>query len=301
MKVGIIGAGSIGLLFASYLNRAVEVTIYTRTAEQAVEINKHGILLYKGEICKKSSVRALPISQWEGDENVTIITVKQYQLEPIIDKISNLSASANNLLFLQNGMGHLKQLESIQSENIFVGSIEHGAAKENNFTVSHNGAGITKVAVFKGNEGKLKEFITAMPDDFPFVFHENFYSMLLGKLVVNAVINPLTSLLSVKNGALIENPYYFNEVQKVYSEIASILLLEDSAWHFEQVVQVCRKTADNRSSMLKDLEAGRPTEVDAILGYLINEAKIQHKEAPLISQLFNLIKGKEQVDGSELV
>ena len=48
MKIGIIGAGSIGLLFASYLSSAFSVTLYTRTSEQAKEINDHGLHLLKG-------------------------------------------------------------------------------------------------------------------------------------------------------------------------------------------------------------------------------------------------------------
>ena len=51
--------------------------------------------------------------------------------------------------------------------------------------------------------------------------------------------------------------------------------------------------------MLKDLEAGRETEVDSILGYLLEEAQRKEMIAPLIYNYYHLIKGKEyQKEGS---
>jgi 2-dehydropantoate 2-reductase len=46
--------------------------------------------------------------------------------------------------------------------------------------------------------------------------------------------------------------------------------------------------------MLKDLEEGRRTEIDAILGFLIEEAQVQRKTATNIESYYYLIKGKEK-------
>lgn len=293
MKVGIIGAGSIGLLFASYISRVFEVTIYTRTSKQAREINKNGIILRNGREEKVTMVMAQPITVWQGKEDVTIIAVKQYQLPSIIEKINLLSVLPDHLLFLQNGMGHLKLLEEIGANHLYVGSIEHGALKENSYTVIHNGNGVTNVAVFKGASHTLQQFSSAFTGEFPMSFQEDFYPMLVKKLIVNAVINPLTALLQVKNGVLIDNPFYFQSVQNIFAEISFILNLEQSDEYLQLVIDICKNTADNRSSMLKDMESNRLTEVDAILGYLLDEAKRQEKQAPQISNLYYFIKGNE--------
>lgn len=55
MKVGIIGGGSIGLLFAYYLNKCFDTTIYTRTDRQACMIGAKGLLFEKTrnkKLCK---------------------------------------------------------------------------------------------------------------------------------------------------------------------------------------------------------------------------------------------------------
>lgn len=294
MKIAIIGAGSIGLLFAALLKQAFPLTLYTRTKEQAEEINRNGIVVKKNGLQITSNVNALPIAEYRGMEDLTIVTVKQYQLQEVIALINKSQGKKEGILFLQNGMGHLELLPNVLSDNVFVGSVEHGAYKENPFTVCHRGEGLTKLAVFKGNNELLTELAERGPSDFPMVITDDFYEMLLGKLVANAVINPLTAILSVENGQLIDNPFYFNVFQDLFEEIADILELNNRDAYFQQVVEICRKTEDNRSSMLKDIEAKRMTEVDAILGFVVGEAKKKKKQGPLTESFFHLLKGKEQ-------
>ncbi|MDN3014859.1 2-dehydropantoate 2-reductase [Paenibacillus sp. BSR1-1] len=297
MKIGIIGAGSIGLLSAASLNKSFEVKIYTRTPEQAFEINKFGIEVQKGVEREVSFVKAFPITEWSGFEDLSIITVKQYQLPELILNVNQLPETPKSLLFLQNGMGHLKLLDQIRAQNIFVGSIEHGALRDNSYTVTQNGEGVTNVAVYKGNSELLRLLIKTAPEDFPLVMKENYYEMLLNKLMVNAVVNPLTAILRVKNGELIQNHFFNKALTNLFKEISFILNIEKPQPYFEQIINICKNTANNRSSMLKDIEAGRPTEIDAILGYLLEEAKKQNKKAPQIENLYYLIKGNELEKG----
>ncbi len=300
MRVGIIGAGSIGLLFAAYISRSVEVVIYTRTLEQANEINKAGIHLKKGKEESLSWVKSLPITSFKGTEDLTIIAVKQYQLPAIIEKLNFLPVIPENLLFIQNGMGHLKLLKGIKANNVFIGSVEHGALKENSITVRHNGDGITNVAVFQGDSFWIQQFAVAVSHEFPMIFQEDYYDMLIKKLIVNAVINPLTAILHVKNGVLIENPYYFQEFHNLVAEIASVLHLEPVEKYLQLVIDICKKTATNRSSMLKDIESKGLTEIEAILGYILEEAARQGMKAPKIETLYYLVKGKEK-EGEEVL
>lgn len=296
MKIGIIGAGSIGLLFASYLSKAFSVTLYTKTSEQAEMINQNGIYLQEGVAQSKVSVQAFPVSKWSGLEELTIIAVKQYQLHSIINQVTSLEFIPHNLLFLQNGMSHLKLLKNIPVTNIFVGTVEHGASKVDTYTVSHNGKGAINIALFKGGvETTIKEFAEhCAAIHFPITLKEDYYNMLINKLIANAVINPLTAILQVKNGELITNTFYFAAVKKLFLEISFLLDLEDPINNFRDVLRICKKTCHNRSSMLKDLEAGRRTEIDAILGFLIEEAKVQRKTAVNMECYYYLIKGIEK-------
>ena len=51
-------------------------------------------------------------------------------------------------------------------------------------------------------------------------------------------------------------------------------------------------TADHRSSMLQDLERGRPTEIDAINGYVASRAAACGMAAPVNATLTRLIRAR---------
>lgn len=293
MKIGIIGGGAIGLLFANYLRENYNVTIYTRTKEQAELLNRDGLnFILNGQV-KTNKVTANQISQNVMDEELLIITVKQYHLLDIYPFIKNVSLP---LLFLQNGYGHIDYLQTLSSSSLFVGVVEHGALKHNQNTVEHTGFGRTKLAIFHGHWQDL-QMINKSIASFPFELCEDFHSMLLEKLIVNAVINPLTAILGVPNGELIENPLYLQVMDMYVDELGRILQIQNIANTLEHVKQVCRVTAENRSSMLKDLENRRKTEIDAILGYVLQVAE-QKGDDPRLSQfLYTMIKGKELKKG----
>lgn len=292
MKIAIIGGGSLGLLYSYYLSLMHEVHLYTRTEKQSELINAQGLFLIKdGETAVSHNIAAAPIHLWSGGEDMTIVCVKQYQLQDLIKELEG--KSAGNILFLQNGFGHIKLLSGLAISPVFVGSVEHGAAKSNGNTVFHNGVGVTRAAVFNGGPGLLAELSLSLPSDFPIILESDYYEMLTKKLVVNSVINPLTAALKVKNGALITNPYYFDVFVNLFEECAQILELPDKEEYFRNVIAVCEKTASNHSSMYKDIENGRQTEIDAILGYLLEESKRKNMQAPLIHNYYQCIKGKE--------
>jgi 2-dehydropantoate 2-reductase len=296
MRIGVIGAGSIGLLYAAYLSKTCQVTVFTKTVEQAAEINKNGIILEKKGCILRFNINASQIDQWTGREDLTIVAVKQYQIAEIISQIGGVNNKPINILFLQNGMSHLKQLSSLAGNNLFVGSVEHGAYKENAYTVRHNGEGVTNLALVSGDSASLEALAYSVPADFPVCLQENYYEMLLSKLIVNAIINPLTAILQVQNGLLIKDNDYFCVLKDLFAEIAFILDLANPEVYLQKVIDVCSTTAFNRSSMLKDIESGRKTEVDAILGFLLEEAQSKEKQAPIIRSLYHLVKGKETND-----
>ncbi|MCM3587083.1 2-dehydropantoate 2-reductase [Mesobacillus maritimus] len=289
MQIGIIGAGAIGLLFSFYLSKTHRVTVYTRTADQAELINTNGIELVTGEKVENQLVQAKPFEEWTGEEDLAIVTVKQYQLPALFSKFDGTSS----LLFLQNGMGHLKYLSKIIARNIFVGTVEHGATRTTQNTVAHNGRGMTKCAVFRGEATVLRELVDSTTDEFSMSLENDYLEILQAKLIVNAIINPLTAAFQVNNGSLVDNPYFYRIVESMFREVSAVLNLQLPERQFANVVSVCENTASNRSSMLKDLEEGRKTEIDAILGYLLEEAESNQVEVPLIRNYYDVIKGKE--------
>jgi 2-dehydropantoate 2-reductase len=103
------------------------------------------------------------------------------------------------------------------------------------------------------------------------------------KALVNAAINPVTALYRVENGRLLEAPYraeaarLLREAQRA-SALAGFPFTDEEADRSLELV--LRATAGNRSSMLQDVERGRPTEIDAISGAIVRTAASHGVDLP---------------------
>jgi 2-dehydropantoate 2-reductase len=119
-------------------------------------------------------------------------------------------------------------------------------------------------------------------------------SLIWGKLVVNAAINPLTALLRVPNGELLERSSAREMMRTLASEVAQVAEAESIRLPFPDpiaaVEEVARKTAANHSSMLQDVLRGAPTEIDAICGAVVRVAQKHNIDAFANRTCWTLVK-----------
>ncbi len=91
--------------------------------------------------------------------------------------------------------------------------------------------------------------------------------------MINAAINPLTALLRVPNGKLLERPSAHEMMKVLAVEVARVAAAEQVDLPFPDPViaaeEVALKTASNHSSMLQDVLRNAPTEIDAICGAVV--------------------------------
>ncbi|MEK3887073.1 2-dehydropantoate 2-reductase [Bacillus sp. FSL K6-3431] len=291
MKIGIIGGGAIGLLLAAYYGEQHYVTVYCKRREQAAKIESKGIQLVHSEIG-----RIIPVSGKNEDktlplQDLIIIAVKQHQLESILPDLFALPLH-KPLLFIQNGMGHIPLLKTLAQRTIYVGTIEHGAVKVDDRIVSHNGIGKMNIAIFRGESNDILEFPILENKLFPITIKDDFLEMLEAKLIANAVINPLTTLFCVKNGELISNPAYHQVFLQLYDEVVKCFPRWNNQY-IDVITNICVTTSKNTSSMLKDMTEGRKTEIDAILGYVIEIADSKGVDIPVVQFVYQAIVGME--------
>jgi 2-dehydropantoate 2-reductase len=91
-----------------------------------------------------------------------------------------------------------------------------------------------------------------------------------GKLMVNTGINPLTALLKVTNGKLLDSAEASEVMAAAARETAAVAAAHGIRIPYAdpgaRAAEVARSTSLNRSSMLQDILRGAPTEIDAICG-----------------------------------
>jgi 2-dehydropantoate 2-reductase len=119
-------------------------------------------------------------------------------------------------------------------------------------------------------------------------------SLVWGKLVINSAINPLTALLRIPNGELLNRPLTRALMRALAEETAAVASAEKIKLPFNDAVSavedVARKTAENHSSMLQDVQRGAPTEIDAICGAISRIGKEHQIATPINDACWQLIQ-----------
>ncbi|MDX5476192.1 MAG: 2-dehydropantoate 2-reductase [Bacillaceae bacterium] len=295
-KIGIIGAGAVGMLFAHYLSTNFNVTLYVRRQEQA-ELLKKGLYVSIAEnVFINKSIQIKIFGEVPLEEKVQIVTVKQYSLNPVIETLQR-SNHVHTVIFIQNGMSHIEEVSKLEKQT-WLGVVEHGIRKESDNSIIHTGIGKTKLSPLslqsQSNDPFIEEWKESLRNTFEVEINENWKEILTIKLLVNAVINPLTALFQVKNGDLLENKHYEKSMRLLFEEVYSIIPVSNKEDVWKHIVQICINTSANYSSMYRDVEKLQQTEVDAILGYVIKKSQEQNKNAPLTQFLLESIKGKTE-------
>jgi 2-dehydropantoate 2-reductase len=115
-----------------------------------------------------------------------------------------------------------------------------------------------------------------------------------GKLAINAAINPLTALLQVPNGELLERPTAQALMGSAAAEVAAVAAARGVQLPYADppaaAQEVARRTAANYSSMLRDIQRGAPTEIDAICGAIVRAGEQAQVPTPVNRTLWQLVK-----------
>ncbi|EHR3849856.1 TPA: 2-dehydropantoate 2-reductase [Listeria monocytogenes] len=288
LKVGIIGAGAMGLLYAANFANRSALTLFTRRKEQSDLLNKKGLSLKDRSELKNIHIQASEITDTEklSEQQLLIIAVKQYSLKAILPVLQKISEQVP-LLFIQNGAAHLDSLKLLgDKRTILLGISEHGAGREDDTTVIWRGHGRTKYSIYQGElSDTLTDLLHSNPN-FPVEKHANYLEIIQEKLFINAVINPLTAVLQVQNGKLLENEEWHALLKVIVKEIQTVLPVENG---LEKVEAICQVTALNFSSMALDRMNNRMTEIDGIVLPLLEKGEA----LPTLRALYHIIKGLE--------
>ncbi|TES50789.1 2-dehydropantoate 2-reductase [Shouchella lehensis] len=297
MKVAVIGAGAVGLFVAASLKQqGVEVALYLKNQQEQSLFENEGIHLYKKN--QKTIITDIQMNPSNTkDFDGVIVCVKSYQVEQVLLDYKHVGHRHTNWLFLQNGMGHLEWIETMTSPT-YVGVVEYGLLKEKEQKnrVSVKGEGRIKIAPFRGTSsaGKAEWGSLFNQDVWTVLWRDDYQEMLESKLILNACINPLTALLHVRNGELVENGHYKQAMRSCFTEIIEALERSDREEKWVEVERLCKDTKENQSSMLTDLIHNRPLELEAIVGYILKRGETRGILMPTLQLVYTMLKGKQK-------
>lgn len=278
----ILGPGAIGRLLAHSLSPLAATTLIGRRAlpERQILITPEG----EHSVQPLSSLTTAQLASNTPEPPGFIhITTKAMVAESALAGITGCIPPSTPLVLWQNGFLAQPRITQAWPGPVLCATTTEGAYLTGDDGVVHAGRGHTFVGDLHNQHSVLAIELTKTLTQAGLAATkvDDIRQRLWQKLAVNAAINPLVALNGVRNGEL-RNATYSVQVESVVKEVAAIMLAEGiqppidgngkNAW-LVLVWQVVENTANNKASMLQDVEAKRPTEREAILGPLIESAQ----------------------------
>jgi 2-dehydropantoate 2-reductase len=299
----ILGTGALATLFAARLAQAGHQVTMLGTWKEGLEtLRDQGARLIDASGNEHHfEVQAISDPREVRGAKHALVLVKAWQTEHVAGQLKECLAQDGLAVTLQNGLGNRETLaRSLGSERVALGVTTTGATLLGPGLARAGGEGTISI---ERNQaiGPLEAALKSANFNVDLV--EDAQSLIWGKLVINAAINPLTALLRIPNGELLERPSAREMMKALAREVAQVAEAEKIRLPFPDPIaaaeEVARKTAANHSSMLQDVLRGAPTEIDAICGAVVQTAQKHHIDAFANWTCWNLVKeiaGRNRVE-----
>ncbi len=290
----ITGTGALASLFAAHLSAiGVHVTMLGSWEEGLNALRTGGVRLIEPggkELRYPVEVLADPVAFLPVD--LALVLVKSWQTERAARQLRQCLTLDGVALTLQNGHGNYEKLTAeLGEDRVALGVTTTGATLVGPGRVRPGGKGYIAVGKHARTEHLLELLVKAGFDASETTDAD---SLVWSKLVINAAINPLTALLRVPNGDLLERRPARALMAQLAREAAAVAEARGTPLTFTNPVpeaeDVAKRTAKNRSSMLQDVERGAPTEIDAICGAIVGEGSRLGVPTPVNAVLWQLVR-----------
>jgi 2-dehydropantoate 2-reductase len=322
MRICIFGAGAIGgYLGAKLATSGADVSLVARGPHLAA-IRQNGLRLIEEDSDTTVAVTASENPAELGEQDYVIVTLKAHSVPPVVDRMQPLFGEQTTIVSGVNGVPwwYFHKIGG-RLEGTRLKSVDPGDAQWNGFgpdkvlgCVVYPAAEVTEPGVVRHIEGN--RFSLGEPDG-----SKSDRAMALSKIFTNAGLkapvrpklrneiwvklwgnlsfNPISALTLATLEVLCTNPgtravarAMMVEAQEIAEKLGVKFPID-----VERRIDGGAAVGAHRTSMLQDLQAGRPMEIDALVGSVQELGRITGTDTPTIDAVLGLIKLRAQVAG----
>ena len=304
MKIAVMGAGGIGGCYGGLLAQAGnDVTLIARGAHLAA-IKEKGLQLIQPEGDFTVAVAATDDPSQVGPVDLVIFSVKAHQNSKAVPLIEPLIGEDTTILTIQNGVESADELgQDYGAERVLPGSayllsniISPGVIKQLSL--------VPRVAFGESN-GDRSQRAVAIRNSFceaniEAELSDDISKALWSKLLYNSPANGMASAARLSPRDLIEYPHGAAMFRSAIQEVANVGTAYGIPFGQDDVQGamdlITARPMGARGSMQADLEAGRPLELEAIVGSVGRIGRKVNVPTPVFDMLYTLLL--PHIDGS---
>jgi 2-dehydropantoate 2-reductase len=315
MKISVIGAGAIGGHVAAKLAASGEPVKVVARGPHLKAIRERGLKLKENGEEIVARVEATDRIAEAGGADLIVLAVKAHQLAPIAADVASIVAPTTMVMTTQNGIPwwyfykHGGPHEGVRLESVDPGGVIASSLPIASVVaaISYQAAEIESPGVIRhieGNrfpvaeiDGVKTERIAALSELFS---KAGFKSPALSevrteiwtKLWGNLTFNPVSAL----SHATLEDICRFAPTRGLAAAMMSEAQAIGEAFGIRFRLSIEKRIAGaesigaHKTSMLQDIEQGRATEIDALLGSVIELARLVNVATPHLDAVYAVMK-----------
>ena len=322
MKICIFGAGAIGGMLAVRLAQAgQEVSVIARGAQLAA-IRERGLTLLSGEKSDTVRLAASDNPADLGPQDHVILCVKGYGLPQAMQAIAPLLGPATSVVPAVNGIpwwffsqwgGSLAgtQLKACDPDGVIARTVaperiigcvafQSGANVAPGVVRHNSGSRMVFGEPGHARSARAEALAKAFADaGFESSCTENIRLEIWLKLFGNVSFNPVSVLSGVSTDRMIDEPGVHGLFAQMMGETAAIGLAMgiDVGMTPENRIAMTRKLGRIKTSMLQDVESGRPLEIEAIIGATVEVGRKLGVTMPFLEAVYGLTRLRGEMLG----
>lgn len=298
----VAGAGAMGCLFGGLLAEGgLAVTLLARRIEHVAAIRENGLLI-RGE----GGDRAIRLSAETGiaavsPADIIFVQCKADATAVMAETVRPALKPGGLVVSFQNGLGNEELIAQILGPDHVLGGLTSlGATLEGPGVVRNYATLPTLIGEMAGGMSSRAAALAAVLSAHGLATQasRDIRGDKWRKLLLNVACSATSGLTGLTIGEVAASPFLAPVARRAMAEAAAVAqasgvsLPEDGRYAvFDGIVN--SGAARNRTSMRRDIEANRPSEVDAIYGSVIRLGREHGVETPTLEALAALVHGVE--------
>jgi 2-dehydropantoate 2-reductase len=300
VRVAVLGCGAIGSLYAAHLARAggVEVWAVDPWREHIEAIDSNGLRVtgaaeFRAAVHARTDAADLPPCQ------LGIVATKSPQTTAAV-RAARAALGDAGVVSVQNGIGNEELIAEVLPR-VMRGTIVTAGAVTGPGTVRYDAPGDSWIGPFEPKPARRDEIalLARLLTEGGLTTHavDDARGLQWTKVVFNAATSPLSALTGLTVGQVCTDPALRREVDRLIGEAlavcaaAGIVLTHDPV---EAVQEAISEAFWHKPSMLQDVLARRPTEIDVLNGGIAEEGRRHEVATPGHDVMVALMHGLQR-------
>jgi 2-dehydropantoate 2-reductase len=290
-RVAVVGPGGVGGLLGAVLSRAGRPVVYVARPDTVEALNRNGLSV-RSQVYGDFAVPAVAVPALSEPVDLYLVTVKATSLAAALDAVP--AAGDGLVLPLLNGVEHMALLrEHFGPDRVVAGAIRVETTRVAPGVIEHTSPFCwIDVASSTVPRSRVEALATELTDaGIDVNVRDDEPTLLWDKLVLLAPLALLTTAAAAPAGVVRDERGA--ELEAVTREVAAVAEAAGASVDVSSVLALLAAVpAAMKSSMQRDVEAGRPTELDAIGGAVLRAGQRYGVPTPVTAQLVEELRSR---------